>query len=97
MTFKNGLCRGQEHLLARRGCLGNDQRVAATGRLDYTGHRGYARNSFGDPEFRIRNQPDLRAAIFRHSGSGQLATGVGVFQLDVSQSRQQCLPAVLQR
>ena len=31
------------------------------------------------------------------SGAASLATGVGVLQCDISQSRQQCLPAVLQR
>ena len=34
MTFKPAYRRGQEHLPAGRGCVGNQQRVAATGRLD---------------------------------------------------------------
>ena len=33
---QTGLCRGQERLLARRGWIGVQQRVAATGHLDCT-------------------------------------------------------------
>src|ERR1700722_12562360 len=31
---QTSLCRGQEHLLARRGCIGAQRRLAATGWLD---------------------------------------------------------------
>ena len=43
---QTGLCRGQERLPARRGCIGIQQRMAATGRLDCDVRRGHSRRRF---------------------------------------------------
>ncbi len=97
MTFQPGFAGAKSILLARRGSIGNNQWVAATGQLDCVERRGHAVRCVGDAGIGIGREPDIHAPVFRHRRSVEPPAGVGVFQCDASQSGQQRLPAVLQR
>ena len=97
MTFKPAYAGVKNTYFDGRGCIGNIQRVAAIGQLDCLGHYGHTSRGLGDAEFGIGREPYFRAPVFGHLRGREPATGVGIFQLDLGQSSQQRLPAVLQR
>ena len=80
-----GLCRGQEHLHVRRGCIGVQQRVAATGHLDRDRRVRHTGGGFGDAEFGIGASQTFALQYSDTAGAASLQNGVGVFQRDASE------------
>jgi hypothetical protein len=95
-NVRTGLCRSEEHLHVRRGCIGIQQRVASTGHLDCAGCFWHTVRGFCDAERGVAREPDFHAAILGHGRSGELAICVRVFQPHVKQCGQ-FLFCVLQR
>ncbi len=97
MTFKPAYAGAKNTYMMRRGCIGNDQRVAATGQLDCVGRRGTPAAVSVTPGSGSGASQTFALQYSDTAGAASLQQVWVYFNCDLSQSSQQCLPAVLQR
>ena len=95
MTFKPSYAGAKNTYLHAVDVSGSNSGWQHLGAWTVAFTSGTAVRGLGIAEFGVGNQPDFRAAIFRYRRGVEPDTGVGVFQRHISQSRHQCLHAVL--